>query len=167
MMDGELSYDKCISNTQPILCSLRIAWYNLFIMNPSYKVSTIIIALLSIFLLSCSSDTEAPNLGDSSLVGKWQLTERAYSIGAGLIVEEVSRGEIYEIRSDGTFTYDSGGRASGTWDVSADDILNFSFKEEVEDRIVNFKYEFDGDALIFRPAFVICTDGCYDKYERR
>ncbi len=133
-------------------------------MTTLFKVSSVFIFFLSLFLFSCSGSDE-PILNDNKLVGEWQHTERAYSIGAGLIVEDVSRGEVYEIRADGTFTYDAGGRDTGTWEVSDDDIINFRF--EVEDRIVNFKYEFDGDALIFRPAFVICTDGCYDKYERR
>lgn len=135
-------------------------------MNSLIKISSTLIVLLSAFIFSCTS-TDTPVDVENSLVGEWQHTERAYSIGAGLIVEEVNRGEIYEIRSDGSFTYDSGGRASGTWNVSADNILNFNYKEEIEDRIVNFKYEFDGNMLIFRPAFVICTDGCYDKYEKR
>ena len=134
-------------------------------MIPSSKINSAFFVLLSAFVFSCSS-SDVPVITDKSLVGDWQHTERAYSIGAGLIVEEVSRGEIYEIRSDGTFTYDSGGRATGTWGISDDDILNFSFKEEVEDRIVNFKFELTGNTLILTPAFVICTEGCYDKYER-
>ena len=132
----------------------------------SHKGHQVLILLACLFLTSCIS-ADDPTASDISLIGYWQHTERAYSIGAGLIVEDVIRGEIYEIRKDGTFTHESGGLVSGTWEITPDNVLKFIFKEEVEDRVINLNYEINNDNLILSPALVICTDGCYDKYERR
>ncbi len=94
-----------------------------------------------------SCDSSDVNDGNDPLIGKWHHTKRAFSAGADPIIEDIEDGGIYGIREDGTFTYLFDGRSSGTWDISSDDILNFNFDEEVEDRVVNFNYEIVGSEL--------------------
>lgn len=121
--------------------------------------------LLAISLLSCTDSGEAITI--DSIVGEWQHTERAFSAGAGLIVEDVIRGEVYRINDDGTFTYVFEEEFTGTWEITVDDVLSFNYDVVVEGRISDFTFEVDGDELILKPAFVFCTEECFNKYERR
>jgi len=120
--------------------------------------------LFGAYFISCASESTEV-ITDEPLIGQWTHIERAFSIGGPLITEDVNDGVVYNIKSGGTFTLMSATSESGTWRV-ADDVLSFDFDGEVGDRIVDFKYEIDGDILTLSPAFVICVEGCFDRYKK-
>ncbi len=127
----------------------------------------ILIPLL-LFAISYSSCTDIEdNINTDSIIGEWQHTQRVFSAGGDLIVEDVIGGEVYRIDGDGTFTYIFEEEFTGTWEVTTDDVLSFSFEVVVEGHISDFTFEVDGDDLILKPAFVFCTEECFNKYERR
>ena len=134
-------------------------------MPASLKIFGTLFLFAMTSLMSCSDSDVSDN--NDSIIGEWQHKESAFSIGAGFIVEDVTNGEVYRINDNGTFDYDFGQELTGTWEVTVDDVLSFNFDPVIEGRIVDFKYEIDGDELILKPAFVFCTEECFDKYRRR
>lgn len=122
--------------------------------------------LLLIFLLTFCGDEE--ELTSTSLVGKWQLVQQKVGIGPPGEWVDISGGQIYEFKTDGTFTISEHHLCTtGEYEMKNDSlVLKNDCLEDSTERI--FSIEMHSSHFTISPIYpAMCTEGCFYRYEKR
>jgi hypothetical protein len=120
-----------------------------------------ILSVLFVFVLGCSDDDLNSKQIDHDIIGKWQMEATKISPGGIVDWSEVTNGEIYELKTDGTLLlskWDScKGPISGTFAIDEDKLfLKFSCDSTLYEP--NYFIWFEEEKLIL--GFVGCIEEC-------
>ncbi len=117
--------------------------------------------ILIVLFLGCTDDDLNSNQTDHVIIGNWQLEATKISPGGIVDWSDVTNGEIYEFKTDGTIVLSKWdackGPISGTFDIDEDKLfLKFSCDETLYEP--SYYIWFEEDKLIL--GFMGCIEEC-------
>ncbi|RNL75563.1 hypothetical protein ED312_21340 [Sinomicrobium pectinilyticum] len=128
-------------------------------------MKTILGMLFLLSVLGCSEDSDVTD--DRFVTGKWQMTRKYVSTGGNNVRwDTVKDGEIYQFKTDSTFTSNATDCQEGKFSVKGDSLrLDFNCNYDVEPQIMRFYFE-GGDLVLSPLSPTFCIEACLYRYER-
>ena len=125
--------------------------------------------LLPIFLVlfsGCSKDEDLITGIDHEIIGKWQLEATKISPGGIVDWSDVTNGEIYEFKFDGTLALskleECKSPVAGNFSIVEDKLLlNYSCNSQLYEPSYYFRFE-DGKLIL---GFIGCIEECSYRYK--
>lgn len=134
----------------------------------------VVITFLLLAIACENAGNEPLHADESSMVGKWTLTEAYISAGGPQYWVDVENGEEIIFSENGTFSSNRYTEcAKGNFSIEDKTLLldydcnGFSTESENEEGLLTFTLEFYSDYFILIPTSgPICIEGCSYKYQK-
>ena len=125
-----------------------------------------ILPILFLLFSGCSEDEDLIHRIDHEIIGKWQLEATKISPGGIVDWSDVSNGEIYDFKPDGTLELskleECKAPVAGTFTVFEDQLfITYSCNSQLYEPSYHFRLE-DGKLIL---GFIGCIEECSYRYK--
>lgn len=128
------------------------------------RIPSLIIIVSTWFLMYCSEE-HTPS--SPSITGQWKLVEQKIGIAGPGEWKEVSDGDTFEFKTDGSFEKSFHPNCTtGTFEVIGDTLrLHYDCPEYDVTWDYSFR-DFSNTSFTLSPITVMCIEGCQFRYQR-